>query len=313
MEAAPVRKPWYRKLRYQILVVMIAVILVLSFLPVFYNPPASPLQVRLNRTVDYFARNYDVTVGLIPETPGSPRFWLYSDNYLAALALSRYDPGNSSTASFASALETAVGGYAATMPSGLLLSQYTALNSTKASFSCSADYTLTWSPAGTPPPSGGSATIMSASNDQSPACASQDYADLLFLQAIYYHRLGNSSAAASYFDQAAKDYDGSGFADLAYTTPSSQSYHVYQTYKLALYVYAAYCLGVQAKSSGIPSATGVLLYMQSNSTDGFASGYAPNLTSLSAPPLSPTGSVNTETTAMAALALELMIRPTGTC
>ena len=306
-EAAP--KPWYRKLRYQFMVAALAALLLLSFVSPLAQPPLSPYQVRLNGTIDYFAHNYDPSAGLIPVTPGSHTFWLYSDNYLAALAISRYDARNQSTSNFATALEAALGGYAATLPPGVAQNQYAALNSTAASFGCSASYAISWSSGGVLVPGNGSAAIMTTSNDQSPACAAQNYVDLLLLQAVYYHRLGDATAATSYYQAAARDVDGSGFVDLA-NAGSATGTRAYQSYKVALYVYATYCLGRQASTTNLAAAESTLLYMQSNSTGGFATSYG---VSLSGPGVSPSSGVNTETTALAALALELMISPSSSC
>lgn len=288
------------------------VLVVASFLPPLSPSPLSSNQVRLNKSIDYFAQGYDFSVGLIPETPGSHRFWLYSDNYLAALAISRYDSGNQSTVGFASAIESALGSYASTLPPEATVNQFTALNSTGASFDCTANYTISWSSGGTVLPATGPVSIMTTSSDQSPACASQNYADLLLLQAVYYHRLGNATEAASYYQAAAKDFDGTGFVDLANQGAASGA-RVYQTYKLALYVYATYCLGEQGRATNLATAENTLLYMQDNSTGGFATSYGASLTSLNAPGVAPTSGTNTETTALAALALELMIHPAGTC
>ena len=305
-----VSKPWYRRRRYQIPVAALIILLVISFLPPLQGSP-SPNQVRLNRAVDYFANTYVAKVGLIPEAPGSHGFWLYSDNYLSALALSRYGSGNQSTAGFASAIAAAVGGYGSTLPAALLRSQYTALNSTTASFDCSANYAISWASGGARAPENGSATVMTTSNDQSPSCGSQNYADLLLLQAVYNHRLGNESAALGYYQNAAKDFDGRGFVDLANSGQAGT--RVYQTYKVALYVYATYCLSQQASASNLAAAERTMLYMQSNSTGGFATSYQADLTALNAPGVTAASGANTETTALAALAIELMINPSSQC
>lgn len=305
-----VPKRWYRKLKYQILVAALIILLVVSFLPTLQAPlPAN--QVRLNRAVDYFANTYDAKVGLIAETPGSQRFWLYSDNYLSALALGRYSSGNQSTSGFASAIDAAVVGYGSTLPAGLLTNQYTALNSTTASFDCSANYAISWASGGALVPGNGSAAVMTTSNDKGPSCGSQNYADLLLLQAVYNHRLGNNTAALSYYQMAAKEFDGTGFVDL--TNSGQAGTRVYQTYKVALYVYATYCLSQQASASNLATAERTMLYMQSNSTGGFATTYEGNLTSLSAPGVTASSGANTETTALAALAIELMINPSSSC
>lgn len=306
METGTPSKPWYRRIRYIVPVGILVILLILTLFDSIYTMPPSANQVRLNLTIDYFANNYDLTTGLIPETPTGHTFWLFSDNYLVLLAVSRYDTSNSSMSSFAAAMNAALYGYVATLPSDLVQNEYTALNSTTSSFACSTNYQLSWSSNSQLVPGTGKATLMTTANNQSPNCASQNYADLLFLQALYYHRLGNSTAATNYYTQASGDYDGKGVADLAYNGT------VYQTYKLALFVYTASCLGYSPAANDT-TAVNTLFALQDNSTGGFYAGYTVNLTSLNAAQFTPTGGVNTETTALAALALEQLIHPSSTC
>jgi hypothetical protein len=293
--------PWYRKKRYLVLEVLLVVLIVLSvasaLLPV---PPKSSDQSRLDRTIGYFVHNYDTKTGLISETPGGNTYWLYSDNYLAQLAILRDDPSNSSTAQFAQALYVALEGYTATLPPSLNANQYTALNSTSASFGCSANYTLSWAQGATVHPGNGSVILKTAANDNGPSCSSQNYADLLLLQAVYSHRLGNSTTALDYYRLAAADFDGKGFADAAFDGTT------YQTYKLALYVYASGCLGQSASDANFPAAKHALFMMQDNSTGGFYTGYDSSFSHAGT-------TVNTETTALAALAIDQSLHPTAAC
>ncbi|MDA4127275.1 MAG: hypothetical protein OK452_08775 [Thaumarchaeota archaeon] len=315
MEFGSASRPWYKKRKYQFLMLVLAALLLLSFLPYLYHAPVTASQTRLNKSVDYFAHIYNLTTGLIPEYPGSHTFWLYSDNYLAALALSRYDPRNGPTSNFASALETAMGGYRATLSPLLQRNQYTALNSTSTSFNCSMNYALSWAAANGSDPKGSTAMLKTTANDQGNICSSQNYADLLFLQAVYYHRLKNDSAAQHFYQRGASDFDGVGIKDIPFMTMGSGSFNSYQTYKLALYLYAGACLGTQTNDSNYPKLLSILLMQQDNLTGGFYSGYyfgglrsAYYLLTFPSTP-----HPNTETTALAALALEQLIRPSSSC
>jgi hypothetical protein len=310
-EGETVTKPWYTRRRYQVIAILLIVLLVLSVLsyvvPHIASSPPTDGQIRLNKAISYFANNYNFTTGLIPEKPGSDTFWLYSDNYLASLAIFRYTPANGTTTDFAEALEYAVAGYASLMPTGIL-NQYEALNSTDASFACSNNYTLSWSRTGGGSPLETSTTVIETTvNDGSPHCAapSQNYADLLFLQAVYYHRVGNSTAASEFYNLGVKDFDGIGINDTAFTSPGP-SQGEYQTYKVALYIYASVCLGQSTSDSNFSKLKPILLSQQDNATGGFYTGYTAALGHGSS-------TVNTETTALAALALELLINPTGVC
>lgn len=309
MAASPPSRPWYTKFRYVLLVGVLAVLVVVSLVPLAPSAPKTRNEVALDRAIAYFVNNYNYTVGLVPASPGSQVYRLSSDNYLTSLALKRYSSSNQTTTSYGAVIFTALSGYESTLPAALKQNQYSALNSTEASFGCPADYTVSWSTGGQAAVGNGSVVMTTTANNQSPSCAGQNYADLLFLQAVYYHRLGNSADAAAQYQAGAKDFDGTGFVDLA----DQGSAPAYQTLKVALYVYATICLGEQANATSLPAAESTLLAMQSNSTGGFAASYGPNLTSLNAAGVSPTSGVNTETTALAALALELMISPSSAC
>jgi hypothetical protein len=200
-----------------------------------------------------------------------------------------------------------MGAYASTMPAKIL-NQYEALNSTDASFSCLNNYTLSWSQTGSrSSPETHAAVIETTVNDGSPLCAapSQNYADLLFLQAVYYHRTENSTEALEFYNLGAKDFDGIGIKDAAFTSPGP-GHGEYQTYKIALYIYASACLGQSKSDSNFPKLEPILLSQQDNATGGFYTGYTAGLQHGSS-------TVNTETTALAALALELLINPIGVC
>src|SRR5713101_4571538 len=178
METGGASKPWYKKRRYQFLIVVLAVLLLLPLIPYHSRAPSTTSQIALNKTIGYFAHNYNATLGLIPEFPGSHTVWLYSDNFLAALAISRYDSANRSTTNFAAVLETVLGGYRATLPASLLQNQYTALNSTSTSFKCSANYVLSWSATTGANLTGGTTALKTTANDQSATCSLENYADL---------------------------------------------------------------------------------------------------------------------------------------
>ena len=312
MDTESGRKPWYTKFRYIIMIGLLAALLIFALFPTAPSAPKPKDQVALDGAITYFARNYNDTLGLIPETPGGHVYWLASDNYLVDLVLLRYSSSNQSTISFGNVIRTALSGYESTLPAALTQNQYSALTSTRAFFGCSTDYAVTWSAGGRPAAGNGSAVMMTTANDGSPACSGQNYADLLFLQAVYYHRLGNSTAALSFYQAGAKDFDGRGVLDLA-NQGSTQSTLTYQTYKLALYVYASICLGEQGSAADLATAESNLMFMQYDYSGGFATSYGPNLTSLSGPNVTPTSGANTETTALAAQALELKIAPTSYC
>ena len=299
------RTPWYRKTRYIVMIGILVVLLVFGLISNTVVPTKSSDQSRLDRTINYFAQNYNATTGLLPQATGSGVYWLYPDNYLVTLAIGRYNSGNATTSDFAQALYAAFDSYLSTLPKQYDASEYTALNSTAASFGCVNQYSLAWTPQSEIAPATARANIMTEVNTGSQSCSSGNFADILLLQALWYHRFGNSTAATHLYDLASADFNGDGFADAAYNGTS------YQTSKLALFVYTSSCLAINGTNYN--SATKILFSMQDNSTGGFYQAYAPNTTALNAPPLTPVGGVSTDATALASLALEQLIHPSSGC
>jgi len=307
---SPKRRLWSGRKRYAIAATLVvAVLLIVASISIIPSQTPSPNQAALNRAMGYFGTYYDVRTGLVPEAPNGTSFWLYSDNYLAALAISRYTPQSQDAASFATALGDAIKGYESVLPNGAAPNQYTALNSTATSFRCSETFVLGWSYGANASAIGrGAMSVNTTANVGKPTCAnpSQNYGDLLFLQAVYYHRVGNLSAAANYYRLGAADFVGIGIMDKAYNSRSSDSYHQFQTYKLALYVYSSICLNQGMGSATLAKAESTMMGQQDNVTGGFATTYVIGQNA-------PHRAVNTETTALASLALELMINPSGPC
>ncbi len=298
--------------RYRtVLVVVVVILLALAVGNVFFSAPRHPTkeQVALNKALTYLAQSFNVTIGLVPEVSGGNVYWLYSDNYLASLALTRYDPTNQSAVSFGRGLYYVMQSYASTLPAGYRINQYTALNSTEASFACSNNYQITWSLNGTISAAGRTgALVMTTANNGDPSCSTtaQNYADLLFLQSVMAHRTGNNASALALFQAGSSDFDGTGIKDRPFTNGSPGEANTYQTYKLALYIYSAICLGQQTKDSNFGALEPLLLSQQDNSTGGFYTGYYSNLQHSST-------MENAETTSLAALALELLVTPTSQC
>jgi hypothetical protein len=307
---SPKRRLWSGRKRYAIAAaVFVAVLLVVASISLIPTQTPNPTQATLDRAIAYFGTYYDVKTGLVPEAPNGTSFWLFSDNYLAALAVSRYTPQRQDTANLTIALSDAIKGYESILPGGAAPNQYTALNSTATSFRCSETFVLGWSYGANGSAIGrGATSVNTTANVGKPTCADplQNYADLLFLQAVYYHRVGNLSAADSYYRLGAADLIGRGIEDKAYTSRSSDSYHQFQTYKLALYVYASVCLNQGMGSTNLINAESTMMKQQENGTGGFAVRYVTDQ-------IAPQGRVNTETTALASLAIELMIHPMGPC
>ena len=142
----PSQVPVYKRRWFVVVVAIIVILLIVSLIPyALPSKPATREQVELNRAIAYLGESYNITLGLVPSVGNGSTYALYPDNYLAALAASRYSTTNQTTIDFAIALYTALEGYAATLPAQVTESAYTSLNSTKATFGCPQSYALGWS------------------------------------------------------------------------------------------------------------------------------------------------------------------------
>jgi hypothetical protein len=197
--------------------------------------------------INYLVENYNSTVGLIPEVPSGNTYWLYSDNFLASLALERYDsqyPGNLTITNIAANINGNISKYIAGVPN--VLNQYIVLNSSIAVFKTSSSYTVTNYP--------GAVIKITLNNGTNPLNPSL-YADIAFLEAIYYNNAGQAKNANDSYQIGMKMYDGNGMNDSVFQNGAQKGQ--YQTFKLALYIYASKVLGHQFSQS----AEAVLLRM----------------------------------------------------
>jgi len=216
----------------------------------------------------YLESDFNASLGLVSESPSYEHFFLNSDNYLASLVLSR-ECGNSG---MAERINQTLAKYdAQEFPNQFMV------------FSCredlngSKDYNL-------------SGNVRTTINNQSAGPLSDSYADIAFLRA-YYEKMcaGSALGALTDFNAGAAEYNGIGFNDTAFREGQSQG--IYQTYKLALYIYVAKLLGQKVPLNALTS----LLQMQAPD-GGFYTGYYPDLTHGNT-------TTNTETTSLAVLAL----------
>jgi len=230
----------------------------------------SPNAGATRRASDYLVANYNPGIGMIPETPKGNTYFVYSDNFLASYVLGR--SANSTFAAIASNITSTDARYLAKVPNPG--SQYQPISSTNGTFYASNNYILARV---------GSAVIETTLNNGTATLSPASYADLAFLEALYWYQ-NHSPNAASDFNLGVKLFDGQGFKDTAFTG-------IYQTYKLALYDYVGKVLGMT-----LPSGLDANLRRLQAPDGGFYTGYGPGFV--------PNGnSTNTETTSLAILAL----------
>jgi hypothetical protein len=234
----------------------------------FQSAPAGAAR----RASNYLVANYNSSVGMIPEVPKGHTYYVYSDNFLAAYALAgSSDPTLRAIASNITSTD-------ARMLSGVPhpASQYQVITSINASFFASNDYVLARP---------GSAVIETTLNNGTSPLNPSSYADVAFLEALYFHWTGDKQYAVAQFDRGAKLYDGRGFNDKAFSGGQ------YQTSKLALYDYVGKVLGAV-----LPSDLEDNLEKMQAPDGGFHTGYNSDLSTNGT-------ATNTETTSLAILAL----------
>jgi hypothetical protein len=234
----------------------------------------------LDKAVNYLAANFNNSVGLICESSDtselSNTYWVYSDNYLAALVLNTYGSSNGSLISMADTVTESMGKYLIGQPEPL--THYMVLNKSVFAFNLTKSYLLT---------SFGSAIINVDVANQTDMYHADEYVDIMFLESIYFHRVHNDSYAQDLFRNGSARWDGTGFDDKA--TDGD-----YQTYKLALYVLTAKILGEPVINES--SIISTLLHLQDKHSGGFKTSYNNRL--------EPTSGTNTETTSLVILALQ---------
>ncbi|MGP8124848.1 MAG: hypothetical protein ACLQEQ_03150 [Nitrososphaerales archaeon] len=243
--------------------------------------------------IDYLVSNYNPHVGLISEAPHSDVYWLDSDNFLAALALNSSNwSSNSTITAIADNISRTLARYAPSL--GNATNQYMLLSSYwkgSCSLYSANNYTITYI---------GNAKIMVTLNNGSGSLSETQYADVAFLQAICNLHQGNITGWSQGFSDGVRFFNGVGvvndtvvgFNDTAFQEGSSKG--IYQTYKLALDVYATESQCEPFNQATYQLALTTLLQMQAPD-GGFYTGYNPDL--------SINGTTNVETTSLALLAM----------
>jgi hypothetical protein len=248
----------------------------------------APRNQVLDPAVKYLYKNYDESIGLNYVSPDTEElkntYYIYSDNYLASLVLWNYDQSNLTLARRAGNITNQMHHYL----NGTVnpINQYMALTESVFAFSNSKNFDLS---------AVDGAAIKTTINNQNGSLDPWNYADIAFLQAVYYHELGRENYAMAVYHDGVNLYDGKGFKDLPFLKDNSSNY---QTYKLALYIYASKLLGQDYFQQAFDTLLAMQQHTSTRTNGGFNTSY--NSTSLKA-----TGYTNTETTSLAVLSLIL--------
>lgn len=262
-----------------------------SFLALRTNAQSIDVSQPIIHGENYLVNNYNQTIGLIRNSPDtsnlSNTYYIYSDNLLAKLALNEWN--QSQTNATVIRVLTNITATMATYLQGLPnpKNEFQSLSFSSWAFNASKDYNFS---------SLHGARIAITLNNGSSLLDSSKYADIALLESLYYAESGQSSYAQYEYQLAVNMWDGRGFTDSAYS-----SIQGYQTYKIALYL----IVQITEKQSVDIDLVNTLLQMQNTTSGGFYTGYNSVYNHLSTV-------TNTETTALAIIALSLYYNSTST-
>lgn len=238
--------------------------------------------------VDYLAKSFNSDIGLIYETPDNngATYHIYSDNYLAELALAPY-ASNGTIKDILRFIGTTSNNLIKTQPG--IVNQYQILNDSAFVLpirNASNCLITEWN----------GLMVNCTVNNGTGTLAAKDYADIAFLEAIAYHNNNQTENAMLVYNIGAAMWNGVGFNDTVYRSYTDG--RGYDTFKVALYIYASKALNcsfdVRAYSNLLSCqlSSGV---SGAGNKGGFATYYTANNCT--------NNQTNTETTALAVLAL----------
>jgi len=222
-----------------LLIVLLSATLSLSSLstPTVAQPISSNLLAQKTQAACSFLKSlYNPSLGLIRSTPNSSIYYIASDNLLVEKALSSCDPTTSQAInqSISSCCDS---GYDQMHEALLGVRIHIPINN-------AAIYTVSNSTAGklfrgtSPTNAGGNYTVLWEVHNATGTFPDCTYADVTVYTALELRLEGNSTGAQHEMDCLTAMFDGRGMVDEAYKAGSVGEYGIYQTYKLALYLYA---------------------------------------------------------------------------
>lgn len=240
------------------------------------------------KAINYLTNSYNTTLHLIPETNNSRTYWLVSDNLLAGYALK--DHNNSVSSEIDNTLKSYAVKYNLPVDSSGLPISYKhealigdVLPNVFRNSSEQNGYSLF---------NGSDYLLVTEVNNFTQMNDWENYADLLALRGISLFNQGNISGSTHYYNALFTDgmWNGYGFADIVYN--ASQ---VYSVYKLGLAIILSNRLGI-INSSLNEQMVNVIKTCQIND-GGIRTDYTVDGSSII-----PSGSANTETTSIIAIA-----------
>ena len=248
--------------------VMLLCPLLLPLVPVFGQSSSSVFDLRAAH--HYITSQYSHSLGLVRENEHIEKYWLWSDNELAALVLRESAPAISEN--ITNSVLHYLDSYAE------FRSAYGTILGRDPSFQAPINKNITdkiW--------------YTDFAGDSELQCA--DYADIAFLKAIYYYKIGNYQLSTECYQAGREMFDGIGFRDGAYAADGSR----YSTYKVALW-HMANDLAKHGEANVAEQAMAILGKMQDKKTGGVYTHYTSSFT--------PDSQTNVETTSLAILVFD---------
>jgi len=197
---------------------------------------SSLLGQKMQAACSFLKTLYNPSLGLVRRTPNSSLYYVASDNLLVVKAISSCDPTTSQA--ITQSLTSCCDSGSDQMHEALLgVRIHLPINNATI-------YTVANSTAGklfrrtSPTTAGGNYTVLWEVHNATgtfPDCA---YADVAVYTALELRLEGNSTGAQHEMDCLTTMFDGRGMVDEAYKDGSAIEHGIYQTYKLALYIYA---------------------------------------------------------------------------
>ena len=179
---------------------------------------------------------YNTSLGLVRSTSNSNIYYVASDNLLVEKAFSSCDP-TTSQAINQSIISCCDSGYDQVHEALLGARIHIPINN-------AAIYTVANSTAGklfhgtSPSNAGGNYTVLWEIHNATGTFPDCTYADVTVYTALELRLEGNSTGEQHKMDCLTTMFDGRGMVDEAYKAGSAMDHGIYQTYKLALYIYA---------------------------------------------------------------------------
>jgi hypothetical protein len=197
---------------------------------------SSLLQQKIEVACSFLKSLYNPSLGLVRSTPDGSIYYVASDNLLVERAISSCD----------SAISRAINQSISSCCDGGYDGMHEALLGVKihVPIYTSRVYTVANSTAGklfrgTPPTTaGGNYTVLWELHNATGIFPDCTYADVTVYTALELRREGNTTGAQHEMDCLAVMFDGKGMVDESYKDGTTSEHGIYQTYKLALYIYA---------------------------------------------------------------------------